>query len=852
MKAKAIAGVLVLCMQATSLLGCSAETDESTQNKQEPKPAAASLPANLKPSKYQTEQEWIVDSIGRDIAEMLVFAKYHDDSTVPQTPDSLNFKTTTVDPKLNKYKFQVTLPKTTEPVVFDFVLDKYAWSPATYQPFAQKLIEAMRLKPDPTSDVPGDFLKIISDADRTTLYKQNERIASGFSKAPLDASLHQQAALLQATLDMLELAGSFCDTRAPLNRICAHLAIAQCTSTNGELNLVGRIADIALESMSCRDGVAVSKDDELAKPQTDPIVKSWLRALRIRSSGDFRSYDESNHTPIEASQFGLRYADSRSAEKILEYIDAHKCTPSLRWMRMALASRGSVGTGHAVDARMFPLELSDLVEDYQAFNGDTIKSQTQCVDELNKHATRCLQTVGGKPRLLPLSWGDIAYYHARHVIWAANQEYNFNEHMFCSPASAASSLRRAESLLDGMNLLPMLYLGVPIDDKHRETTQKFLAGMERLLVEHPETVPALPWISAKMTGEEAQPPIKLMSQPERWFSPPMPVGTAFYYGDRCSPKTAELDLAELTRPHELCPMSEPVCEDYARKKYGESPNGEQLKEAYGPIAEYNYRVMARIADADYKSPEKYESEMEKVAKLDPGKYFNLAHYCVNHNERDKAARFYQLGMDNADSAVLASNVSFWLVNYYFDHNEKQKAMQLAENSAATYSERGLHCLARLYERMGEWKKAEELYDSSKRRYENDEALTGFYLRNKDKDPQYAAQAEPLIKSTFPDGIHKVELSQCKAPPVVGNKIIKCEYYPESIGFAKDNIIVALNGYRIDNNPQYQIIRQMALTPALKFIVWDGKQYKEIAAESVNDENRIGISFDENFPVPKTK
>lgn len=836
-----LALVVVLFVQ-TSLLRCAA------QNNAESKPAAASLPVNLKPSKYKTEQQWIVDSIGRDIAEMLVFAKYHGDTTVQETPDSLNFKTITVDPKLNKYKFQVILPKTNEPLVYEFVLDKYVWCPATYQPFAQKLIDALKIAPDASSAVPADFLKILSDADRSTFYKQNERIASGFSKTPLDASLHQQAALMQATLNMLELAGSFCDTRAPLNRMCAHLAIAQSLSANSDLNLIGKISDIALESMSCRDGIAVPKIDELAKSQTDPVVLSWLRGLKIRSSGDFRSYDEAKQTPLEASQFGLRYADALTAEKMLEYIQEHNCTPKLRWMRMALAAKGSVGSGHAVDARMFPMELSDVVDDYKAFTGESINSPKQCVDELNKTSTRCLQKVGGAPRLLPVSWGDLAAYHARHVVWAANQEYKFYEYMYGSPDYANKSLKLSESLLNGLNSMPLVYLGVPVDDKHKEINQKFFAGMDKLLIENPETVPAFAWISAEATAEYAKPPVKLVTPPEQWFSPLLPVGTAFYYGHRNLPKYFLANLAEMTRLHELCPMSEQVCEDYAKKKYGDSPTGEQLKEAYGPIAEYNYRVMEKIAYADYQTPEKFESKMENLAKLDPNNYFSLARYCVYYDKREKAARFYQMGLDKAGNTVRASNSLYWLINYYFDNNEKQKAIETAQQAAGTYSARGLHSLAALYERMGELSKAEEVLDASKRRYENDDALTGFYLRNKDRDERYASKAEPLLKAKFPDGLQKADLSKFKAPPVVGNKIAKCDYYPKSRGLDKDQIIVALNGYKIDNNKQYQVIRQMALSPILKFIVWDGTEYKEIVAESVNEEHRIGIDFDESFPA----
>lgn len=842
-----IAGIIVLVVQSAAFLGCSAQSKDDTKSQSSisQSPASLSKPA-ITHWKYQSEQQWIVDSIGRDIAEMLVFAKYHGDSSVQQKPDSLNFKTTTVDAKLNKYQFQVTLPKTTVPLIYEFVLDRYAWSPATYQPFVQKLIGVLQLKSDATSATPDNFFKILTDANMSDFYKENTRISTALSKAPLDAGLHQQAALLQATFDMLELAGNFSDTRAPLNRICAHLAIAQTLTPNAELNVAGKIADIALESMACRDGVAVSKNDDLAKSQKDPIVLSFLRGLKIRSTGDFRSFDESKQTPLEASQFGMRYANALSSSKAIDYIEAHHCTPQLRWMRIAMAGRGSVGSGHQLDAQIFPKELKDFMDDYEAFNNDTIKSQTQCVDELNKTSTRCLQSVNGEVRLLPLSWGDIAAYHARHIAWAAYREYYFNEHMYGVPEFAASSLKRAETTLFGLNILPLIYIEVPIDDKHTDTNKKFFSGMDNLTIDRPQIIPAYAWIAARFVGEKAKSKVKLQIEPEQWFVPPVPMGTAYYYSHRLSLNTYKPDLAELTRLHTLCPMDESLCVMYAKKKYGEKPNGEQMIQAYGPLADYNFVAMENIANAEYSHPEKYEAQLEKLAKLAPGKYFTLGDYCAQHNESEKAARFYQLGWDNADDHVLASNDSFWLVNYYFDHNQKDKAIEVANDAAGVYSYNGLHCLAMLYERMGEFGKAEKVLVDSKERYEDDEGLTAFYIRNKDKDKTYAEKAEPLIKKAFPNGLEKVDVTQLKAPPTVGVIITSYGPYPERLGFAKGQIVVALDGYRINTREQSQIIRQLTLNQDMKYVVWDGKQYKEIVGIALKDDRRLGIYFD-NYP-----
>ncbi len=55
-------------------------------------------------------------------------------------------------------------------------------------------------------------------------------------------------------------------------------------------------------------------------------------------------------------------------------------------------------------------------------------------------------------------------------------------------------------------------------------------------------------------------------------------------------------------------------------------------------------------------------------------------------------RFYQLGVDNAEDSVLSSNRCNWIVTYYCDHNQKDKAMKIAKDAADVYSEGGLHIL----------------------------------------------------------------------------------------------------------------------------------------------------------------
>ncbi|HEY9677675.1 MAG TPA: hypothetical protein V6C76_06685 [Drouetiella sp.] len=215
---------LITCgILSTLLCGACAFSVSVAQSQTIPTPPAAAT----KSWKFHNEQEWIVDSIGRDIAEMLVYAKYHGDSKVQLTADAIQFKTTCLDKTTNKYKFEFIDPDTKSNLDYEFTLKDYVWSSQNYVPFAEKIISALGLKADDSTTAPSDYLKNLSNASMSALLQENDRISKALSATPLDASLHEQAALLQGTFDLIEFAGAHSDTRPPLNRMAAHISIAE-------------------------------------------------------------------------------------------------------------------------------------------------------------------------------------------------------------------------------------------------------------------------------------------------------------------------------------------------------------------------------------------------------------------------------------------------------------------------------------------------------------------------------------------------------------------------------------------------------------------------------------------------
>jgi tetratricopeptide (TPR) repeat protein len=801
--------------------------------------------------KFANEQEWIIDSIGRDIAEMLVFAKFHDQVNAKVLSNPIDFQTTIIDKNANKYKFRLLVPNTKTPIEYEFAIKEYTWNPENYAPFVSQLMQALQLKAAPSSDVPPEFLKALAGAEMSGLFAENERISKALSTTPLDANLHQQAALLQATFDMLELAGNFSDTRPPLNRMSAHLAIAKATNGGAQLNTPGQIADIALESMSCRDAVAIQKGDALAKTDANPDVQSWLRALKIRSSGNYRLFDEQNQTPLEASQFGMRFSNFLGSDKMLEYMSKHNCTPEVRWMRIAECGGMSVEGGHEITSRILPAELKEFYKSYNLYTKQTLNSNSAMTSELNRMPTRCLSTQSGSPQLVALSWDDVAAYHARHIVAAADSLYDFNAHSYGVPEEAKQVLEGNAKLLSGMMLYPLTLISVRDNENQKEAHAKFLSGAEQIIIDHPELMTGWAWGNAKVSAAAEKPPA-VLTHPELWFDPPYPTGTAYYYDHRkrylenCKP-----DLAELTQLRKICPLQSAICTDWTKKKYGEHPTSDQLREGFGDLVNYDLHVMRETADGDYNSPAKYEQQMEKLAKLSPNDYFGLAYYCVRQGEPEKAKGYFLTAIEKAENPVMSSNGCEWIVGYLYDHGDKAKAMEIANNAAEVYSQGGLTTLAKLYERMGDLQKAEEYFLKSKERYADSRDEIGFYTRNATKDKRYAAESERLLKKDFPTGLKRIELAQLKSPPKAGVVITESNFFAEKCGLKLDCVVEGLNGYFADNSAQYDIVRDLTIAPAMKAIFWDGQKHNEVAVETVCT-NKMGIQMEDyngSSPAP---
>lgn len=777
------------------------------------------------PSKWQflNEQEWIVDSIGRDIAEVLEFAAKKT-STKKSPEKTLSFETKTINLESNKYSYTVNSDRLTDPLSHQFALATSIWSTSNYEPLAIKLIDAMQVESSNPASIPVDFAKKLASCDMPVLLSENERVALALTNDPLNASLHEQAALLQATIGLTDFSGGFADPRLALNRISAHLTLAKVLNRDS-LSINAELAEVALECLACRDGVALKKAKLLLQNQDDPTVQSWLRAISIRASGDYRTFNEKEHSELEALLFGLRSV-ARSSNYNFSYIQQHYPTFPLRWLRILSLGNLEYETRHSLIARFIKEEVTDFVSDYNFVH--KIKSEAKLEDfsavkgELNKTSTRCLVSVAGKPQLAPISWDDLAARHCRQILWASLVRAQFLEKQVSSDSLATASIISSYINLADLTLWPFTLRKTHLGSIAQ---RNFFSRAQEVFLNHPQLVTKSNWQFVNFRAIREIKDSELVPA-EKFFNPCIPFGTAFWYGDRRSLKNCTPLLADLERMRQWAPCDLALCRDYARKKYGPMPTAAQLTEAYGPLAECDETAMAEIARAAVNSPEECIALYKKLATLNPAKLFDLAELCQILGRTEEAVAYAEEGAEKCQDPIATINNTVWLMEYYLDHNSTDKAKQLIARNSKHFARNSAVQTAAVLEKNGHLLVAEKVLEASEKRYGHKEDLCAFLIKNSDKKVGFKNSRTRCLTNFYPDGLTTVKLADFKGIPQRGVLVTRTDWMEPSSPIQIDNVIVAVDGIPVEDMAQMALVTRLSKKDSGTIIYWNGKNFAE--------------------------
>jgi tetratricopeptide (TPR) repeat protein len=777
---------------------------------------------------YHTEEEWIVGSICRNAFEILSFIADKKGEIV--SPDHVLVKKI----EGNDVAYEVTLHGAKVTVDATLHWPGSIWSSQAYVPFCLAAMNQLKLSPaaaDQTAK--GNPLATLLDFSAITIEAENRRVSQWLAEEPDNTLAQQQAALVLGMLAMKENSGWFWNPRDACNHVAAHLAVARSLDPGADLSVEGQLAECMVGLISDNKKDCADEMDSMEKMTGAPKeLNSWLRAGRMRNSRDWRIVEK----PEEASAFEqVEYfralSEAVDVDQGIAWMQAKSIPMRQDWIRIVMESPFSVEAGHAFATSSVATEITAMRAIFpDRFSKDTL------ISDLNENPEDVLVAdASGHLSLQVISNGMWAEYFQRHLCHAIVETGDFLQNKWGVPDDADQFNQQIIAAFSGLKLFPYVQEVNDILCKRPDDPGAIIAAFGQ----HPES--ALDFLG-KMPDAGVD-GAKFQAMVQSWFSPALPSGTAYdvYRLDAASSNTKR-DPGVIDKLYAIAPLQFRVAELELTTRYSDHPTYAQVQEIMGPLLDYFMSAQKwAIKASDLKPDQRFALE-QKAAALDPGEYLDLARDYASAGRDSDAANAYQQWYDHETDRVWVSNEMGWLVSYYYDHGQKDKAMAIAKEGAEVYSYDGLLTMMKLLARMGELDQAEDYGQKIKERYNDSGPLIVFYHQQEllNATGPYKAKFDDAILSVFPLGLKSVTVSSFSGPPTAGMQFSQTSDAMTQNGLSSDQVVVALDGYQVQSMAQYSMVRAMSDSPSMTFVVWDGHAYREIKANQPG--RRFGVDM----------
>lgn len=769
---------------------------------------------------YKNQEEWLVSQTVQDVAEMLLYAAAKKNGKAFDLK-RVEFACKQIDKQAEKYSVTVSAPELPSKFSCELQFKRYIFETQTYAEVASKLMSALGLAPEKMAGKVDSarLLKRLSDFDMGSLHEQNEVVSKALNEHPLVADYHEQAALIAETFSMMDMSRNFMDRLHGNSRVAAHLGVASALRKSPAMSPPGTLAEIAICAILAREGEAVQNLDELLKQPKDPIVLSWARALKMAATNDMRDFDKAHCTPVEAYQYLIRVIQTRDGEEAAHYLAKRNIALNAHWLRLINLGYVTTREGHAYRSRWLFDELADFPKDVKLW---THRTSADFVTELNTVPTRCAVAERNSTALQVISWADVANWHQRQILGAFATGFGDLEEAQGLPENAESALRQVQSDLPKLRLFPFVFASA-------ESSGKFVDRAVHLVDQAPALVPLGCW-AAMMAADKSN---KMKRSLMTWAGDLPLFGTAYRFSMYAwQLETHKLDLATLTNLRRIAPYNRFVCHAYATVKYGPNPTGDQLIEAYGPIAAIDIIARRQIAYADEDKPEIRLPRWASYAMKDDAAEFPLlAEYCWSTGRIADTWKYCKQYMDSSEPAETKAKHALPWILHLSATGQKQQARAVADSMAATNTYPGLYMKGRLCEVERNFASAEQYYRKMYEQSGDPEALDLFFIRNKG-NPKYTKMAAANVGKYFPNGLMKETPADRSTAPFAGMLIQSVKGISQRAGLHKGDVITALNGYRVFSYPEYRSLNWLTETNKLSITVWNGKDYKQLTIPSL--------------------
>lgn len=761
----------------------------------------AAKPATLA-APYSTEETWVVDEIVRDITEM-------GSGSTTSSPLVL----AAAQPGVYSVAVATTPPATTS-----VDLRAELWSPTAFSSLATAVLgpSSATTSVEPGQGVHADLL----DLTTLTLVTASQNVSRALKADLRDPAAHESAALVLAAFALREPVGRQSDTRWAMNRMTAHLALAHALRGNAPASIDGRLAAAVLSVFTGHQVRAMDAIDALDGDATTPAVHAWTRAVRLRITEDWRLLTE----PRAATRFEQReYLRARRAtgrnvtgSSELERLGR---TMDVDWFRIINGSVVGVEDASLV-VQALDEERQDLADVYARLHGRMLEPNDTAT--LNALATRAMQPSG--PEVLP--WGAWAEFGQRRLAAVISRYDSYLRHSLGAGEAADKAKTMLHGELGELWTFPSATIWWTKGPRGLEADDRFFNEAVTTAVAQPQRVPAHVWTVLSFASPYVQHARQFMPAAPPWFFATAP-RTAYDAAMRVQAGGLR-PVEDYERLLENAPYDLPLATHYLSAKFGKQVPLAEVERRIGERIAFDTRAVA-WAMAAVKDDERSVELLENACGFSPT-------YCQQFGTKlamlgrdaEAAEAFERALSDDSVDDVAKANWSGWLVHYYQSSGRTDQALQLAERSANTGAAAGLVTSGRLYERLGRLDEAELALRANAERYDAPGELLGFYYRAVvgRKDLTYDDRWQRALKAVFPKGLSRDPVPA--GVPTRGVFVEQDSPAANTLGLQASDVIVAVDGWRVDNMMQYRVIRAFPLEGGFTLTVARGATRLQVA------------------------
>jgi tetratricopeptide (TPR) repeat protein len=757
------------------LLGSCGKKDEAA--------ASASATGNFETS-WSCEEHWMVANVVRDLRGMATLAgeKIADDAVTNDKAD-------------REYLAGAT----------KLVMAPSCWDTASYLP----LMESWKfIAPSSTGAVP-DLLHDLLTPTATAIQKTNKVVSKRIAATPTEPLPYEEAAFLLGVFGIRENAREFSDLRPLLCRMTAHLAFAEKLRAGAKPSPVGQWAQVLYDFHT---GRPLKSRELMQQLPAEGDAGRWKRVVDLLITGDWRRTEDLAEPSLAETIAHIRAVKlHRGNPLMLEFVTGRKDLQAVpEWSRLLAGPGKSVDDGHIAMKSAVAMEFLEIAEIFQ------IGKQPE-PDKLAKflalESPVALIGKNGAPRVIPD--GEWAAYFRRHLFVACSDVSRFAIRQWGSPDDAAEW---EKTMLPYCRKLPGHELVEPLLATEAEDYQSDLRATAEFIRRNPEKTPTGLWYDYRFPALEVRAETSMPGQTP-WFRETSPPGTAHdptrrirFDGIHGGPWAENIRAL-----HQLDPWNSELCFEHAENSGNDLAS---VKRAWGDLREYSVRPLRQILKGPTLTADERIETLQTFTAIDPEEGLSLGSALVIAGRPEEAIKAYETAYQDADDRVAVANRSLWMIHYYKTHGQDAKAREIADHNAEVYSASGLFSALVLATEEKDADRAMGYAEAISERYGNDCYIAAAAWG--------AARDEKALRKIFPDGLREVTAADFDPTvPVNGARINESSNTARTVGLRAGDVIVAVNGKRVETFEQYLLLMSIKLDPHTRMIYRRAKRIEEI-------------------------